>query len=79
VVYLHWSRQAVFSLLQASSLTFQQRGASLRPLLQKKERLFLKISLRHWQQLLNLFIAPLPTAVCSKKNAADRAVCAICN
>jgi hypothetical protein len=35
-----------------------------------------KSSLRHWHQLLNLFFAPLPTAVCSKK-AVERAVCAI--
>jgi hypothetical protein len=48
--------------------TFQWRGVSLRPFLQKK-LMCLKSSLRHWQQLLNLFLTPLPTTV----------VCAILN
>jgi hypothetical protein len=34
---------------------------------------------RPWKRLLNLFIAPLPTTVRSKKKAADRAVCAVGN
>jgi hypothetical protein len=39
----------------------------------------LNCSLRHWKQIPNLFIAPLPTAVCNKLKAADRAVCTVGN
>ncbi len=38
------------------------------PFLQRKEHsLCLKSSLRHWQQLLNLFFALLPATICNKK------------
>ncbi len=33
-----------------------------------------KCQLRHWKQIINKFIAPLPTSVFSEEKAADRAV-----
>jgi hypothetical protein len=39
----------------------------------------LKFSLHHWKQIPNLFIAPLPTAVCSEYKATDRAVSTLGN
>ncbi len=57
--------------------SYQYRGAFIAPLpIEKNNILGLKSSQHHWEKFPNLFIAPLPTVVCTKLKASDRAVCA---
>ncbi len=44
-----------------------------------KNILDLKSTMLHWKLFLNSFIAPLSTAVCSRRKATDRSVCAVGN
>jgi hypothetical protein len=39
----------------------------IRALCYREKSVFKKISVRHWQQILNWSFGPLPTAICSKK------------
>ncbi len=76
--------QTISNLCQASRSIYlrrcQYRRAFIAPLTTENNNILgLKCSLRHSKQITNLFIAPLPTSVCSKQKAADRAVCAIGN
>jgi hypothetical protein len=58
----------------------QYRGAVIELLPTEKSNILgIKSSLHHLLQFPNLFIAPWPTAVCSKEKAADRAVCTVGN
>jgi hypothetical protein len=58
---------------------FQYRGAFKAPLPTQNNNIHgFNYSLRHWQQLLDLFTAPLPTTVCSEKKATNRAMWAVC-
>jgi hypothetical protein len=57
---------------------FQRRGTFIAPLTTDKNNILsIQSSLRHWKQLPNLFIVPLPTTVVKK--ATDGAVCAVGN
>jgi hypothetical protein len=80
VVYLHWvSSRSLYSVR-----TYRHHRAvaniaklSLRFCLQRKPTFWIIRSyLRLWKQIPNLYIAPLPTAVCCKLKVAERAVCA---
>ncbi len=72
--------RAVANIAERSLRHCQCWRAFIEPLPTENNNILgLKCSLRHWKQIPNLVIAPLPTAVWSELKAADRAVCAVCN
>jgi hypothetical protein len=57
----------VANIKKGSLCCCKYREGFIAPLPTKNNNILsLKCSLRHWKQILNCFIAPLPTSVCSR-------------
>ncbi len=68
------------SVPTARSVHCQYRELFIAPLpTDNKNILGLKCFLHHWKQIPNVFIVPLPTAVCREQKTADISVCAAGN
>jgi hypothetical protein len=73
MVYFHWSQQRYRHHPAVANIA----GAFVALLITEKNNiLIVKSSLRHWQQLPNLFIAPLPTAGCKVNKGPQTELCA---